>query len=179
MTKFDKISAEQKELNLLINEGISFTFEYMDRKHPFSQPKLIKKTFTIHQPTLAVIDLLSAEAINMVVDEDLISKDPLGEAKKITAAAVDPMARYIAIAILGRDAEIPVNSLSKYPSYKKNEKEINGISSLIKRSLTPAQLREIVTAITQISNIGDFLYSIRLAGESRSTTPNRVEEDED
>lgn len=179
MTKFDKISAEQKELNLLINEGISFTFEYMDRKYPFARPTLVKKTFTIHQPTLAVIDLMSAEAIKMVVDEDLIDKDPFGEAKKVIAAGVDPMSRFIAIAILGRDAEIPVSSLSKYPSYKKNEKEIKRISSIIKRSLTPAQLREIVTAITQISNIGDFLYSIRLAGESRSTTPNRVEEDED
>lgn len=179
MEKMDKISAEQKELNLLINEGFSFTFEYMDRKYPFARPTLVKKTFTIHQPTLAVIDLLSAEAINMVVNEDLISKDPLGESKKIISSAVDPMVRYIAIAILGRDAEIPVSSLSKYTSYKKNEKEIKRISSIIKRSLTPAQLREIVTAITQISNIGDFLYSIRLAGESRSTTPSRIEEDED
>lgn len=179
MEKFDKTKAEQQELNILINEGITFTFEYQSRRFPFSKVQTIKKNFTVKQPTLAVLDLMSSEAIHMVVDEDQVARDPFGSAKKITAAAVDPMCRYIAIAILGCDAEIPTNKLSKYPFYKKNEKEIRRISTLIKRSLTPAQLREVVSAIMQISNMGDFLYSIRLVGESRSTIPNRVEEDED
>lgn len=179
MEKFDKIKAEQKELNLLINEGISFTFLYKEKRFPFGKVKEAKKSFTIHQPTLAVIDLLSSEGIKMVVDEDLFATDPFPQAKKVIAASVDPICRYIAIAILGRDAEIPTNRLSKYPSYKKNEKEIKRISTIIKRSLTPAQSREIVSAIVQISNMGDFLHSIRLIGESRSTTPSRVEEGED
>ena len=179
MDKQEQIAAERNELNNLINEGVKITLEYNKRRFPFSKPVLVKEIFTISQPTLAVIDLMSAEAIDLIVDEDQLQENPFENAKQICKKSIEPISRYIAIAILGRDAEIPCNSLSKYPSYKKNEKEIKRISTLIKRSLNPGQLKVVINLITQISNIGDFINSIRLAGESRSTTPNRIEGDED
>lgn len=169
MVENDKINKEREELNLLNNDGVKFTIE-VDQWRWFRRIRK-PRVFEIKQPTLAVLDLLSAEAIEVVIDEDAVAKNPIGESKKILARSIVPVSRYIAIAILGRSAE----HVTPF-GYCRNDLKINKLASLIRRSMTPKQIKELMICIINESNLVDFIYSIRLIAEGRSTAPSRIEE---
>lgn len=182
MTEEKKIEAENNELNLLIQKGVNITVtrKIRGRKGFF---RFLRKqsvepetaTFTIQEPTLAVLDLLASEQINIVIDEAKIRETGLSEAKKISGEQARRMARIVAIAVLGEDYFLAVRSGHRV-IYRKDEKRLAELTDLFFTSVKPSTLFQYVLLINTMSNLGDFMSSIRLMSAVRTTMPTRIEE---
>jgi len=112
MTEENKLNTERSELNTLIDKGVNFDVErtiYV-RQNGFLGyfKKRYAKTetlnFTIKEPTLSVLDLMSAEQIDIAIDENTMSSDSgIQEAKKMAGNYGEKLAKIVAIAVLGQD----------------------------------------------------------------------------
>lgn len=186
-TDKDPIELEREELNLLIRRGVKFevTTKVAQRRKGlkgfFMKPEIIEKTssYEIHEPTLSVLDRLSEIWLQMAVDEDALQESSviLSEAKRMAYENAERMARIIAIAVLGEDYHITeVNRFGQIRKYN-NDKELNRLTYLFKHTIKPSKLYSLSTMITNISNLGDFLNSMRLMSGARSTQPktSRIE----
>lgn len=165
--KRSKKELEVNELNLLINKG--FTFEVIRRKPRglFKREIIdISESFTIKEPTLAVLDLLSAEYIKIDFDPESFnqSKHKVADLKELVISNLETFARIVAIAVLGEDYFI------------KGDNELRRLSLLFMHSITPTKLYQIVLAIHAGANYSDFLNSMRLMSV-RTTSPksDRIE----
>lgn len=173
--EFNEVEAEKKEIRLLISNGISFTVDYVEsitvRIPRFSFCKLLKKKvttnepkqreFVIKEPTLYTLDRLSAEYIEMVVDEEKIREAPRQQARIYFQEHNKRMAKVVAIAVLGNEWD--------------NADKLSELTEFFFRWLKNSSLVELVQVIDLTNNLADFINSIRLLSSARTTIPNRVE----
>ena len=134
MTDEQKIEAEKQELNLLVNRGVSFDVERTIYRRPKGLFGIFKKRiptkeklkFQIQEPTLSTLDRISSEAVEMIIDETIVSSDAgLSEARKLTNQHALRCAKIIALAVLGQDymkeiqKEINLNKIHKKKHFDK------------------------------------------------------------
>lgn len=184
--KLGNLTREQSELRQMINEGVTFDVEitYKRRKPGilgfFHKREKIteKKVFRVAEPTLSTLDRLSALWLEMTIDETKLGdEDYLCTAKKLAAKEATKLAEVVAVAVLGEDY-YDVTDKGGYFIRKPNEKRLARLASLFAHTITPSQLLTLAILITNVSNLGDFINSIRLMSATRTSDPitNRVEQ---
>lgn len=187
MTEHEKIEAEKIELNSLIGKGLSFDIErtVYKREQGFlgyfkkRVPEVEKLKFTIQEPTLSTLDRISAEQIELRIDESIISgENGISEVKNLAKNHAQRMARIVALAVLGQDYVISSSSGSSV-RYKYDDQKLNELSELFFQNIKPSKLIQLTMIINTISNLGDFMNSIRLMSASRTTIPIRIEENKE
>ena len=158
----ENIEREKKELDLLIEKGVSFKVPKRSFLKYFGEKE---RSFEIHQPYLGTLDYLSAEYINMEfspekVDDSSDKTNWLNESKRLQAVNSKRCAKIIAIAVLNSKYKIKFFSgiLSNYFLWR----------------ITPEKLLSISNIILLISNISDFTNSIRLMSIHPTTTAPKL-----
>lgn len=183
----DEIKAlerEREELNLLVQRGAKFDVTTKIRRRKkglrgfFSRPETVNEThtFEIHEPTLSVLDRISALSLAIDIDEATIKAEgeaAITEARQVTKENIMRMARVVAIAVLGEDYHvIEVNRFGKVKKYN-DDKELDRLTALFFHSVKPSVLVGLVAMITGMSNLGDFINSMRLLSGARTATPRK------
>lgn len=183
----DEIKAlerEHEELNLLIQRGVKFDVTTKIRRRKkglrgfFSRPETVNEThtFEIHEPTLSVLDRISALSLAIDIDEATINAEgeaALTEARQVTKENIMRMARVVAVAVLGEDYHVTeVNRFGKVKKYN-DDKELDRLTALFFHSVKPSVLVGLVAMITGMSNLGDFINSMRLLSGARTATPRK------
>lgn len=183
----DEIKAlerEHEELNLLIQRGVKFDVTTKIRRRKkglrgfFSRPETVNEThtFEIHEPTLSVLDRISALSLAIDIDEATIKAEgeaALTEARQVTKENIMRMARVVAVAVLGEDYHVTeVNRFGKVKKYN-DDKELDRLTALFFHSVKPSVLVGLVAMITGMSNLGDFINSMRLLSGARTATPRK------
>lgn len=186
-TKIDALEAEQNELRLMIQEGVTFDVEitHCQRKPGlfgvFRKKERVteKKVFKIKEPTLSTLDRLSTLWLQMEIDETKLKEaDYLNAAKKLANKEAHRLAEVVAIAVLGEDYYI---TTEKNGVYKRTEdrEALNNLTSLFMHSVKPSDLFTLAVLITNVSNLGDFINSIRLMSATRTSDPTHLIEPQD
>lgn len=179
-----KLEQERDELNALIGKGVSFEVkdtEFEVQKKFFGLvkrhiPHEVTRTFKIEELTLATLDRISAETIEMAIDESLMkSDDSMQRARGLAHKHSIRCARIIAIAALGEDRLIPVHGKSG-TRWVENTKRLEELTSLFARKIKPSVLYKLYVLVNAMCNLGDFMNSIRLMQQERTTMPIRIEE---
>lgn len=172
---------EREELNLLIRKGQKFTVRYTITKKEKRLLGLRSRTveeehaeaFELKEPTLAVLDRLSAHWLEMTLDEKALEaggSETLAEAKRATADNTKRMARVIAIAVLGEDYHIKtVERGTGRIRYSNDDKELDRLTDLFFHTIKPSELVILCQRITNIANLGDFIGSMRYMSGARTT----------
>lgn len=183
----DEIKAlerEREELNLLVQRGVKFDVTTKIRRRKkglrgfFSRPETVNEThtFEIHEPTLSVLDRISALSLAIAIDEATIKAEgeaAITEARQVTKENIMRMARVVAIAVLGEDYYVTeVNRFGKVKKYN-DDKELDRLTALFFHSVKPSVLVGLVAMITGMSNLGDFINSMRLLSGARTATPRK------
>jgi hypothetical protein len=175
---------EREELNLLIQRGATFDVTIKVRKRTkglrgfFGKKALAEETITfeIHEPTLSVLDRISDVAIDMVINNDEwrdIGQEVIAKARKTVKENAKKMARVVAIAVLGEDYHITETSKSGKIKQRNNERELNRLTNLFFHSVQPSKLAVITSTVTSLSNLGDFIASMRFLSGARTTQPRK------
>lgn len=179
-----KLEQERAELNTLINKGVSFEvkdIEFDVEKHFFGlikkyKPREVKRTFKIEELTLAALDRISAETIEMSLDEsEMKTEDSMKRARGLAHKHSIRCARVVAIAVLGEDRLIPVCGKGG-TRWVEDVKRLDELTSLFARTIKPSVLYKLYVLVNAMCNLGDFLNSIRLVQQERTTMPIRIEE---
>lgn len=184
MTEDQKISAEKNELNMLISKGVSFEVEttvyvrqpgilgYLKKRIKKSE----KQKFVIQEPTLSTLDRISAEQIELRIDESIMSSESgVSQAKKMTNEYGRKLARILALIVLGQDYIIAKQNGSVV-KYQYDDKRLNELTELFFSHIKPSKLLQLAVMVNTMSNLGDFMNSIRLLSANRTTMPIRIEE---
>lgn len=175
---------EKMELNRLISRGFFFNLERFVYVRRPGIPGLlgrrkkqsVTERYRVQEPTLAVLDLIAAEQIELVIDEKLMtSEDALCIARKLAKQHARRMAKIVALAVLGEDY-IQATQVGARVKYEHDDKRLDELIDLFFSRIKPSRLTELVTMISAMSNLGDFTNSIRLISASRTTMPIRIEE---
>ena len=110
----------------------------------------------------------------MEVNEDRLTAggtETLAEAKRIAKDNAARMARIIAIAVLGEDYHVTeVGTGGRIRKYN-DDKELDRLTALFFHNIKPSKLVGLSEAITSVSNLGDFINSMRLQSGARTTQP--------
>lgn len=182
-TDKDPIELEREELNLLIQRGVKFdvTTTVVQRKKGFKgffmKPEIIEKTssYEIHEPTLSVLDRLSDIWLDMALNEDVLQegKAIISEAKQLAKENAARMARIIAIAVLGESYHVTeVNHFGRVRKYN-DDQELDRLTDIFFHTIKPSKLVALSATVTNMSNLGDFLASMRLMSGARTTQPRK------
>jgi len=179
---------EREELNLLIRKGQKFAVRYTITKKEKRLLGLRSRTveeehaeaFELKEPTLAVLDRLSAHWLEMTLDEKALEAggaETLAEAKRATADNTKRMAQVLAIAVLGEDYHIKtVERGTGRIIYSNDDKELERLTDLFFHTIKPSELVILCQRITNIANLGDFVGSMRYMSGARTTQrSNRIE----
>ena len=181
------IDLERQQLNLLIKRGVKFDVESKVRKRKaglknfFKKPEIvdITTTYEIQEPTLSVLDRLCDVWLDMALDEEALLKEGaiIVEAKNIAKKNAEKMARIIAIAVLGEDYIITEISPLGIAKTRYDDNELNRLTKIFFHSIKPSKLAGLTTSITNVSNLADFIASMRLMSGARTTKPiaDRIE----
>ncbi len=182
----NNIELEREQLNLLIKRGVKF--EVVTKIHKrnkglkgfFQKPEILEETtsYEIYEPTLSVLDRLCDIWLDMALDEEALKEGSvILEAKKTTKQNAKKMARIIAIAVLGEDYHIteitPTGKVKRY----NDDKELNRLTNVFFHAIKPSKLALLTTTVTNVSNLADFITSMRLMSGARTTKPieSRIE----
>lgn len=177
------LTQERSELNALIGRGVSFEVEDVQVQ---SSPRFfglfekksivhVTRTFVIKEPTLGTLDRLSAEWIEMAIDEEeLKGEDAMYQARILAKKHALRCAKVIALAVLGSDYLVP-RAVRGGVSYDYDTKRLEELTSLFARRIKPSELYQLYTLIGAMCNFGDFLNSIRLMSADRTTSPVEIE----
>lgn len=185
--RLEALEREQSELRHMINEGVTFDVEvtYMRRKPGLfgflrKREKVTeKKVFRVAEPTLATLDKLSALWLEMSIDEAKLSdNDYLKTAKQLAAKEARKLAEVVALAVLG-EGYYDVTEKGGLYTRKPNESRLVHLTNLFLHTITPSQLLTLAILITNISNLGDFINSIRLMSATRTSDPTQLIEQPD
>ena len=179
-----KLEQERAELNTLINKGVSF--EVKDTEFDIEtrffglvkryKPREVTRTFKIEELTLATLDRLSAETIEMTIDEsEMQSADSMKRARGLAHNHSIRCARVVAIAVLGEDRLIPVQGKGG-TRWVEDTARLEDLTSLFARKIKPSVLYKLYVLVNAMCNLGDFMNSIRLIQSERTTMPIRIEE---
>lgn len=180
------LEKEKSELNALIKKGVSFEvkdFEVVKKKRFFGlfrKKELVEVTrkFTIEEPTLSTLDRLSSEWIEFAIDEKAMqSADAMVKARTFAHEHSIRCARIIAIAVLGVD-RLVCKTKGGYPHWVEDTEKLNKLTDLFARSIKPSKLHQFAILVNSMSNLGDFMNSIRLMSTDRTTMPIRIEGNE-
>lgn len=178
------LEKEKSELNALIRKGVSFEVKDIQvetEKRFFGlirRRRLVEviRKFTIEEPTLSTLDRLSAEWIELAIDEKAMkSDDAMVVARTMAHKHSIRCARIVAIAVLGVD-RLKCESKSGYPHWVEDTEKLNTLTELFARQIKPSRLHQLAVLVNSMSNLGDFMNSIRLMSTDRTTTPIRIEE---
>lgn len=174
------IELEREQLNLLIKRGVKFDVIIKIRKRKkgfkgfFQKPEVLEEvtTYEIHEPTLSVLDRLCDIWLDMALDEVALKEgEVIVEAKKTAKQNAKKMARVIAIAVLGEDYHITeITRTGKVKKYN-DDKELNRLTNIFFHAIQPSKLALLTTTVTNISNLADFITSMRLMSGARTTKP--------
>ncbi len=187
-TKVEALEAEQSELRLMIQEGVTFDVEIT---HYQRKPGILgffrkrekvteKKVFKIAEPTLNTLDRLSALWLQMEIDEAKLQEaDYLNAAKKLANKEAHRLAEVVATAVLGEDYYITVADKGGYYRRTEDRKALENLTSLFQHTVKPSELFTLAVLITNVSNLGDFINSIRLMSATRTSDPTHLIEPQD
>lgn len=178
------LEKEKSELNVLVQKG--FAFEVKDiqvvttkrffglfRKRHLEE---VTRTFRIEEPTLSTLDRLSAEWIEFAIDEKAMkSDDAMVIARTMTHKHSIRCARIVAIATLGVD-RLKCSIKGGHPHWVEDTDKLNELTDLFARSIKPSRLHQLAVLVNAMSNLGDFMNSIRLMSTDRTSMPIRIEE---
>lgn len=179
--------AEKIELNRLIGKGMTFNVDRKIFKRQKGILGLLKKrvpeietlSFRIEEPTLATLDRLASEQIDLGMEEHSLSTDiEMPDARQLAKDQAQRCAKIIALAVLGSDYIIVTHEGSRV-RYTPDDDKLNELTELFFHSIKSSKLVNLVKMINLTSNLGDFCSSIRSLYASRTTMPNRVENKED
>ena len=179
-----KLEQERAELNTLIGKGVSF--EVKDTEFDVEKrflgivkrykPREVTRTFKIEEPTLATLDRISAETIEFTIDEAAMkSTDSMQRARSLAREHSIRCARVVAIAVLSEDRLIPVHGKGG-TRWVEDTKRLDELTSLFARKIKPSVLYKLYVLVNAMCNLGDFMNSIRLMQQERTTMPIRIEE---
>lgn len=182
MTKEEKLEAltrEQTELRKMIGEGVTFDVEITHhRRKPgllgyFRHREKITETkvYTIKEPTLATLDRLSLLWLRMEIDETKLGDDDyLRTARTLANKEAKQLAEVVATAVLGEDFYIATFDGTTYRR-KEDRKALRDLTLLFFHTLKPSELLTLAIIITNVSNLGDFVNSMRLMSATRTSEP--------
>jgi hypothetical protein len=182
------IEMEREELNLLIQKGLKFDVTINARKRVkgirgfFGKKEITEETmsFEIHEPTLSVLDRISDVALDMVINADELKEggeEIITKAKELVKGNSKKLARLVAISVLGEDYHITEITKSGKVKRRNDDRELERLADLFFHTVKPSKLAGLASAVTNISNLGDFIASMRLLSGTRTTQPrkNRIE----
>lgn len=170
--KKDNKKQLRQELGYLLNHGVNFTIDVVgyEKKWPWSKPKEIRDTrvMEMHQPTLAVLDLINYYVGYIDIDEEAITKsiNPYPQLRRLSKKHLVSVSMAIAVAFLGKRAFVKTRN-----GYKHDRKEIERMAEMLMANVTPSKLMEMAQAMSMMCNLSDFLNSIRLL----QIAPDRIE----
>lgn len=186
-SKLEALELEQSELRLMIQEGVTFDVDvtYYRRKPGFcgyfsKREKVTeKRVFKIEEPTLNTLDRLSALWLQMEIDETRLQEaDYLNAAKKMANKEAKRLAEVVATAVLGEDYYTAIDK-DGYFKRTENKQELKRLTSLFLHTVKPSELFTLAVLITNVSNLGDFINSIRLMSATRTSDPTHLIEQQD
>lgn len=179
-TEEKKLEMERSELNTLVDKGAQYTIRYVKRTGLLHlRPKQITKTFTIHEPTLAILDEISAIGIDLELENEEMAKghlNTISAARRAVRKNAWKLCRIIAIATLGEGAyEIKGDNIAAAYGIgivrrSINKRRVTNLARLIYATARPSQIAAMANIVMQQSNLGSFIHSIRLLS-ARTTEP--------
>lgn len=162
---------EKKEINVLLNKGFDYIIRTRETKGGFlrkaEKEKIIKLEFK--EPTLAVLDVVSDKYLQLNITEP--KEDDADTSNRLRAVQFTvhdnaaKMAEIIAIFALGENC---FNFDGR--RYEYDDARVTSLADVIYHNVTPTEMLKIISALTALSNLPNFLSSIRLTGASRTTT---------
>ncbi len=182
-TDKSNLQKEKGELDRLLANGCNLTvkdFVYK-RKHFFSklEKEEVELHFHIDEPTLSTLDRISKEAIDLEFDEKrILGSDSIEYANTFSYSARKRCAKIAALAVIGEEYNKPVENRFGKIIYKKDHKRVCELTSLFMRTLKPSALLQIVIIINTMSNLTDFLTSIRFLQTKRTAIPHLIEKED-
>ena len=159
------LEIERAELNLLVNRGFHFEINIGKRK----------KTFKIYELTLGVLDRISDISLDMVINDNELkgeNSEVIMNAKQLVKDNAKRQAAIIAIAVLGESYYTNIPVLKQILAFFYHIR-MRKLTDLFLHTVTPSKLAKLAIAITNISNLGDFLISMRLLSGARTTQPRK------
>ena len=186
-SKLEALELEQSELRLMIQGGVTFDVDvtHYRRKPGFwgyfrKREKVTeKRVFKIEEPTLNTLDRLSALWLQMEIDETRLQEaDYLNAAKKMANKEAKRLAEVVATAVLGEDYYTAIDK-GGYFKRTENKQELKRLTSLFLHTVKPSELFTLAVFITNVSNLGDFINSIRLMSATRTSDPTHLIEQQD
>ena len=182
MQNQEKKELEFNELIKLIGEGFSFKITYTINEKKWWQfwkknnLKTVEEDFKIKELTLGILDRISLESVELKEeDEQSVDSNYIKTYKHYKRVA-----RIIAIAVLGKNAEyLQKNAFGSYDLVL-NEIEIKRLSTKILSVLTPSDISKLLDIIDIESNLGDFINSTRklTAAKKKTIMTDLVEQKE-
>lgn len=178
---------ERDELNLMIQNGVRFSVSRkVYRRAPgplgFLLPRraeTVTETFVIQEPTLNTLDRLTEISIQMEVPEAELSEGgqkTLAAAKRTANQNTRRMARIIAIAVLGEDYYYTIQDRNGRIREKRDDKTLDRLTDLFAHTIKPSVLVELAKTVTSVSNLGDFIGSMRyMSGAKTTQIADRIE----
>lgn len=184
--KLEALTREQTELRKMIGEGVTFDVEitHYTRKPGFlgffrRRDKITEtKVYTIKEPTLATLDRLSLLWLQMEIDETKLGDDDyLRTARALANKEAKQLAEVVATAVLGEDYYIATFDGTTYRRME-DRKALRDLTRLFFHTLKPSELLTLAIIITNVSNLGDFVNSMRLMSATRTSEPEatRIEQ---
>jgi hypothetical protein len=178
------IEMEHEELNLLIQKGLKFHVTVKARKRVkglrgfFGKKEISEETMTfeMQEPTLSVLDRISNISLDMVIDADKLKEGGEEIITKANESVRDnsrKLALLVAVAVLGEDYHITEITKSGKVKRRNDDRELSRLADLFFHAVKPSQLAGLALAVTSISNLGDFISSMRLLSGARTTRPIR------
>ena len=182
-----RLEQERAELNTLINKGVTFEVkdtEFEVKRRFFGlfrqyKSKDIVRTFKIEEMTLATLDRIAAESVEIAIDEEKLRSagiDSIKMARTIAHKHSTRCARIIAIAVLGEDLFIAKPGKGGNTRWIEDTKKLDDLTSMFRRKIKPSILYKLYVLVNAMENLGDFMNSIRLILLERTTMPIRIEE---
>lgn len=187
-SKLEALELEQNELRQMIQEGVTFDVDvtYYRRKPGFwgyfrkREKVKEKRVFKIEEPTLNTLDRLSALWLQMEIDETRLQEaDYLNAAKKMANKEAKRLAEVVATAVLGEDYYTTTIDKGGYFKRTENKQELKRLTSFFSHTVKPSELFTLAVLITNVSNLGDFINSIRLMSATRTSDPTHLIEPQD
>ena len=167
-----KETIELDELKRLIGKGQTFTIRRVVMVRPkgifgFMKKRIRKEeelTFEIKEATLATMDRVSAEGIQMVIDDNAFGFVGLFNKTK-----------YVALAVLGEDFTPAIQMPGGRVKYVEDTARLDELTKLFAHAIKPSDLFKLCVTINAIENLPDFTNCIRLVSASRTTIPNLIQ----
>ncbi len=175
--KLEKLNREQNELRLLIGQGVTFDVEIKHRRRKpgfwgfFRRREEVTETkvYKIEEPTLATLDRLSALWLQIEIDETKLGDDDyLRTARTMANKEARRLAEIVAIAVMG---ESYYNVTFDGTTCRRTERkaDLRALTSLFFHTVKPSQLLTLAILISNVSNLGDFVNSMRLMCATRTS----------